>query len=357
MMIVGVPKEIRPQEERVALIPSAARTLVRAGHTVLVQQGAGHGSALTDDEYIRAGAEIAPTAEDVWARADLVWKVEDPLPAEMGLLRSGQTLLCFLHLPVRPDLVARLADRGVWAFGVEVFRTPEGALPLLRSQSEIAGGLAILEGARCLQVQQGGLGILLGGSTGVAPARVVVLGAGTVGRSAARAAIGFGAEVRALDVDLEALRWFDTFLPGRVHTVFATPHAVEESLLQADLVVGAALVPGHRSPRLVARDQVGLLQPGAVLVDMAVDMGGCFETTLPGTLSSPSRVVDGVVHHAVPNLCGAVPRTATYALVHAALPVGLAIAGHGGAGAAEDPFLASGLCVAGGEVLHPGAGA
>ncbi len=349
-MIVGVPREIRPQEERVALTPSAARTLVRAGHAVLVQQGAGRGSGLTDDEYIRAGAEIAPTAEDVFARADLVWKVEDPLPAEMGLLRSGQTLLCFLHLPVRPDLAARLADLGVTAFGMETFRTPAGALPLLRPLSEIAGHLAILEGARCLQIQQGGLGILLGGSTGVAAARVVILGAGTVGRSAARAAIGFGAEVRALDVDLEALRWFDTFLPGRVHTSFATPHAVEESLLQADLVVGAALAPGQRSPRLVARDQVGLLQPGAVLLDVAVDMGGCFETTVPGTLADPCRVVDGVVHHAVPNLCGAVPRTATYALVHAALPVGLAIAGLGPRGAADDPFLSTGRCVADGRV-------
>ncbi|MBN1335212.1 MAG: alanine dehydrogenase [Deltaproteobacteria bacterium] len=354
-MIIGVPKEIRAQEERVALTPSAARTLVRAGHAVLIQQGAGHGSGLTDDEYIRAGSEIVPSAEDVWSRADLVWKVEDPLPAEMRLLRPGQVLFCFLHLPVRPDLSSRLVEQGVYAFGMETFQTSDGTLPLQRPLSEIAGHLAILEGSRCLQVQQGGLGILLGGSTGVPAARVVILGAGTVGRSAARAAIGLGAEVRALDVDLEALRWFDTFLPGRVHTLFATPHAVEESLLAADLVVGAALVPGHRSPRLVSRDQVGLLQPGAVLVDVAVDMGGCFETTVPGTLERPTRIVDGVVHHAVPNLCGAVPRTATYALVHAALPVGLAIAARGSRGASEEPFLASGLCVSEGEVRHAGA--
>ncbi len=351
-MIVGVPKEIKPQEYRVGLIPSGARALVEAGHTVLIQQGAGMGSGLPDDEYIRVGAEIVPTAEEVYARADMIWKVKEPLPAEYPLLRPGQVLFTYLHLAPAPELTRALLEARVVGIAYETVRVGR-SLPLLTPMSEVAGRLSVQAGALALEKHHRGRGVLLGGVPGVEPAEVTIIGGGTVGLNAAKMAVGMGASVTLLDIDIDRLRWFDDIFHGRVRTLASNPHNIELCLGRTDLVIGAVLIAGARAPRLVTREMLSLMKPGAAIVDVAVDQGGCVETTRPTTHADPTYVVDGVVHYAVANMPGAVARTSTFALNNATIPYGLRIANLGWERAlAEDPALAEGLNVLDGRVTN-----
>lgn len=345
-MRIGVPREIMPQEDRVALLPSTVRTLAKAGHQVVVEQGAGTGTGLHDDEYVRAGATLVHTAEDVYARAEMIWKVDRPEPTEMALLRPGQILFCFLHPEADPTRARALAERGVVAFACERFSLPDGSRPMQRPMSEVAGRMAIQVGASCLERPRGGRGILLGGVAGVRPGRVTILGGGVVGAAAARTAMGLGAEVTVVDLDLERLGRLADLHRGQLKTLYATPGQVEESLMWADLVVGAVAVPARRTPVLVSRDQLGLLSPGAVVLDVSVDQGGCFETSRPSTHAEPTYVVDGILHYAVPNMPGAVARTSTHALCHVTSHFGQALADQGWRAAVEqDPVIRSGLVV------------
>lgn len=352
-MIIGVPKEIKPQENRVGLIPASARTLTLQGHTVLVQQGAGAGSGLTDEEYIGAGAEIVPTAEEVWARADLIWKVKEPLAAEYGLLRKDQILYTYLHLaPDRPQTEA-LVKSGAICFAYETIQTSNGALPLLAPMSEVAGRLSVQAGAHCLEKHQGGRGVLLGGVPGVSPGNVLILGGGIVGSNAALMAMGLGADVTIMDVSIDRLRWFDNGYFGRIKTLYSNAHNLESALARADLVIGAVLLAGARAPHLIKREHLSLMKPGAALVDVAVDQGGCAETTRPTTHANPTYVVDGVVHYGVANMPGAVARTSTFALNNATLRYGLMLADLGWERAIQqDPALKLGLNVCRGEITY-----
>jgi len=351
-VIIGVPKEIKPQEHRVGLVPAGAKGLVRSGHTVLVQQGAGAGSGLPDDEYIRVGAEIVPTAEEVFGRADLIWKVKEPMAAEYPLLRSGQILYTYLHLAPDPTQTEALLKAGVVGIAYETVESGR-TLPLLTPMSEVAGRLSIQAGAICLTRHQGGRGVLLGGVPGVEPGKVMVLGGGIVGLNAVKMAVGLGAEVTVLDVDLDRLRWFDNLYDGRVKTLHSNPYNVERMLGDADLVIGAVLLAGARAPKLITRDMLSLMKPGSAIVDVAVDQGGCVETTRPTTHAEPTYIVDGIVHYAVANMPGAVARTSTFALNNATIPFGLKIANMGWEQAlSSDPVLATGLNVVGGRVTN-----
>ncbi len=352
-MLVGVPREIKPQENRVGLIPAGVKQLVNHGHTVIVEQSAGAGSGIPDDEFIRAGAEIVPTSEDVWGRADMIWKVKEPIAAEYGKIREGQILYTYLHLaPDRPQTDA-LLQSGCVAFAYETIQTADGALPLLAPMSEVAGRLSIQAGAHCLERHQGGRGVLLGGVPGVPPGRVMVIGGGIVGLNAVRMAMGLGADVTVLDINIDRLRWFDNTFQGRVKTLYSSAHNTELALGVADLVIGAVLVAGARAPHLVTRAHLGLMQPGAAIVDVAVDQGGCVETTHATTHADPTYVVDGIVHYAVANMPGAVARTSTFALNNATLSYGLKLADMGWRDAvASDPALKLGLNVSEGKVTY-----
>ena len=355
-MIIGVPAEITAYEGRVALTPAGARALTRAGHSVLVQQGAGDASGLTDDDYVRAGAELVPTPEEVWGRAALIWKVQAPLEAEWPMLRAEHTLVAYLHLAATPKLGVALAQAKLTALALELVSDGHGGLPLLTPMSEIAGRLAIGAGATCLSRLHGGRGLLLGGATGVEPARVLILGGGVVGENAALAALGLGADVVVMDIALPRLRALDARLGGRAKTLFASPGNLERALGEADLVIGAANVPGARTPRLIRRDALSLMKPGAGIVDVAVEQGGVAETTRPTTHAEPCYVVDGVVHFAVPNLPGAVPRTATFALQNVTLPYAQTLADRGvWAAFSHDPGLHQALAVSEGQVHLAGA--
>jgi alanine dehydrogenase len=337
-MIIGVPREIQLQEGRVGLTPSAVAEIVRAGHRVVVQQGAGMECGLLDDEYVRAGAEVAPTIEEVYDRGEMIWKVEPPTGPEPALLRPGRLLLCFLNPEVHPT------TPGVLAVAFERIRLPGGGRPILRPMSEVAGRMAIQVGARCLERSAGGRGVLLGGVPGVAPAHVVILGSGVVGWNAMRGAVGLGADVLVLDTDPDRLRPVDDAFAGRVKTLHASVTNIEESLTWADLVIGAVRKGDAPTPVLASRDHLGLMQPGAAIVDVSVTGGGCFETTRATSHAAPTYTVDGVIHYAVSNMAGTVPRTSTPALVHAALPYGLAIASLGLEEAARrDPAIASAI--------------
>lgn len=328
-MIVGVPKEIKDNEYRVALTPFGAEALVRAGHRVLVQAGAGEGSGFSDDEYRRAGAEVVADAAEAWA-AELVVKVKEPQPAEYQYLREGLILFAFLHLAAAPELARQLVERGVTAIAYETVRLPDGSLPLLAPMSAIAGRMAPQIAAQYLTRVYGGRGKLLAGVPGVAPAHVVVLGAGTVGTNATRIALGMGAQVTLLDRNLERLRRLDLALGGRAVTMASSPAAIAEAVRHADAVIGAVLVPGGRAPILVTEAMVATMQPGAVIIDVAVDQGGCVETIRPTTHSDPVYTVHGVLHYGVTNMPAAVPRTATMALCDATLPYVLRLAEHEG---------------------------
>jgi alanine dehydrogenase len=350
---VGVPTEIKDDEYRVALTPAGARELAEHGHEVLVQSGAGEGSAIADSDYEAQGARIVPDAATVWGEGELVLKVKEPQPSEVQMLRPETTLFTFLHLAPMPDLTRSLQRSGATCIAYETVEDDHGRLPLLAPMSEIAGKIATQAGAFYLEKPFGGRGILLGGVPGVAPANVMIIGAGAVGTNAAYIAVGMEADVFVLDVNIDRLREIDVAMGGRLSTVYSSTLAIEEMLLRADLVIGAVLVHGARAPIVVRRKQLGLMKRHAVLVDVAIDQGGCFETSRPTTHHDPTFEVDGIIHYCVSNMPGAVPISSTYALTNATLPYAIELADYGVREAvARDPGLRIGVNVAAGEVTH-----
>ena len=354
-MNVGIPAEVKDSEFRVAATPEGVRELVHDGHRVVVQAGAGEGSAIADADFVAAGAQTLPDADAVFSEAELIVKVKEPQPEEYGRFREGQRLFTFLHLAADRSLTEFLMERRVASVAYETVQTPDGRLPLLAPMSEIAGRMAPHVGANCLERPRGGRGVLIGGASGVAPARVVVLGAGIAGSNAAQIAAGMEAEVTIVDRNVDRLRQIDQVWHGRIQTVMSSGLAIERLVLASDLVVGAVLVPGARAPHLVTGEVVSRMSTGAVLVDISIDQGGCFETSHVTTHSNPTYVVDGVVHYCVGNMPGAVPRTSTYALTNVTLPYVLAIAARGLEEAVRtDPALAAGVNVYGGHVTNAG---
>jgi alanine dehydrogenase len=357
-MRIGIPTEVKNHEYRVAATPEGVRELTRAGHRVVVQAGAGSGSAVPDEQYEAAGAQVLPDADAVFADADLIVKVKEPQPQEYGRFRSGQVLFTYLHLAADEGLTRFLAERGVRGVAYETVQTQDGRLPLLAPMSEIAGRLAPQEGAKALERPQGGRGVLLGGASGVAAGKVVVLGGGVAGWNAAEIAAGMQAEVVVVDRNVDRLREIDRIWHGRIQTVMSSALAIESLVLAADLVIGAVLVPGARTPHLVTAEHVRAMQPGAVLVDISIDQGGCFETSHVTTHADPTYVVDDVVHYCVGNMPGAVPRTSTYALTNVTLPYALAIANKGVEQAVrDDAALALGVNTWDGAVTNAGVAA
>lgn len=334
-MIIGVPKEIKRDEYRVAMLPVGVEELVRAGHRVLVEVGAGQGSGIPDEEYLSAGATLVVDVAALFAEAELIVKVKEPLEPEWPRLWPGQVLFTYLHFAADRRLTEAVLQSGCTAVAYETLRDDQGRLPLLTPMSEVAGRMSIQEGAKYLERPQMGRGILLGGVPGVAPANIAILGGGVVGANAAKVAAGFGANIGLLDVNMDRLRYLDDVMPANVDCLFSDRHTVREQLRRADLVVGAVLIPGAKAPRLIERDDLKLMKPGSVIIDVAIDQGGCVATSRPTTHSEPVYVVDGVLHYCVTNMPGAVGRTSTYALCNVTLPWVLRIAQHGIAGAAE----------------------
>lgn len=355
-MIIGLPREIKPQEHRVGLTPAGVDTLVRAGHQVIVEKGAGEGSGFSDGDYRRAGARIVTGAAEVWAEADMVVKVKEPLPAEYLYFRPGLILFTYLHLAAEPGLTKALAEKQVTAIAYETVELPNGSLPLLTPMSEVAGRMSIQVGATFLEKTRQGKGILLGGVAGVPPAHVVILGGGTVGTSALKRAVGMGARVTVIDKNLDRLRYLDDVFHGQIETLASNHLNIATVVQRADLIIGAVLIPGARAPRLVTEEMVRSMEPGSVIVDVAVDQGGCIETVdRPTTHEEPVYLKHGVVHYAVSNMPGAVPRTSTLALTNATLPYVLELANKGWRRAAEeDPALAKGVNVVRGKITNPG---
>ncbi len=352
-MIVGVPKEIKAHEYRVGLTPESVRALADRGHDVVVETGAGAGIGAGDADYETAGATIAEDAEHVFAAAGLVVKVKEPQPAEYALLQPRQTLFTYLHLAADPVQAEALMASGLTAIAYETVTDADGRLPLLTPMSEVAGRLSVQAGAHFLEKAQGGAGVLIGGVPGVAPADVVIIGGGTAGTEAARMALGLGGEVTVLDISRARLAELDDLFSGRVQTVFSTADALERRVTEADLVIGAVLVPGAAAPKLVSGNMIKAMREGSVVVDIAIDQGGCFKTSRPTTHDNPTFVVDGVIHYCVTNMPGAVAKTSTYALNNATLPFVLKLADLGTEQAlAHDPHLAHGLNVRNGELAH-----
>lgn len=350
-MLIGVPAEIKNNEFRVGLIPSSAAELVHHGHKVLVQAGAGVGSGIPDSEYVAAGAEIAPDAASIFARADMIVKVKEPLASERKMLRSGQILFTYLHLAPDLDQTRDLMASGATCIAYETVTSPTGGLPLLTPMSEVAGRLAPQVGARCLEKAAGGRGILLGGVPGVPAAEVVILGGGVSGTHAATIALGMGANVTVVDRSNDVLKRLANQFGAGVRTIFSTKNAIAELVQRADLVIGTVLVPGAAAPKLVTRDMLKTMKPGAVIVDVAIDQGGCCETSHATTHSDPTYVVDGIIHYCVANMPGAVARTSTLALNNATLPFTLALANKGWKKAlADDVNLRNGLNVRAGKI-------
>jgi alanine dehydrogenase len=352
-MKIGVPKEVKIHEYRVGLVPAGVRELVDAGHSVLVQTSAGAGIGFEDAHYQAAGAHIAQRAEDVFAASELVVKVKEPQLNECKLLRTGQTLFTYLHLAADLAQAEALIASGATAIAYETVTAADGSLPLLTPMSEVAGRMSVQVGANCLQKANGGFGVLLGGVPGVAPAKVVVLGGGVSGTHAAEMAVGLRADVTVVDRSVKRLRELSSIFGSQLKTVYSTAHAIEELVHDADLVIGAVLIAGAAAPKLVTRAMVKSMKPGAVLVDIAIDQGGCFETSRPTTHAEPTYVLDGVIHYCVTNMPGAVPRTSTFALTNATLPYIKALADHGWRAAiTQDGGLAHGLNVHAGQVTH-----
>jgi len=328
-MRIGVPREVKQDEYRVGMIPAGVEELTHAGHEVRLEAGAGLGSGITDEQYVEAGAIIANDAAEVYGFADLIVKVKEPQPSEWPLMRAGQLVFTYFHFAASEELTKAVLATGVTAIAYETLRGPKGDLPCLTPMSEIAGRMSIQEGAKYLERPQLGRGILLAGVPGVAPAHICILGGGVVGKNAARIAAGFQADVVILDISIDRLRYLEDIMPPNVNTLYSDRHNIREQLRLADLVIGAVLIEGARAPRLVSRADLKLMKPGAVIIDVAVDQGGCIETTRPTTHSQPTYVVDGIVHYCVTNMPGAVGRTSTYALCNVTLPYVLRLANYG----------------------------
>ncbi len=343
-MIIGVPKEIKVHEYRVGIVPGGVATLSEEGHALLIEKGAGAGAGYSDDEYRAAGARIVDSADRVFAEAELIAKVKEPQASEVPLFKKGQILLCYLHLAPLPELTRSLMDAGVNAIALETIQTDDGNLPCLTPMSEIAGRMSVQVGARCLEREFGGSGILISGAPGVAPATVTIIGAGTAGSNAARVAVGMGARVMIMDIDIRRLARIDELYQGRVRTVMSDRHNIREMVAQSDVLIGAVLVTGARAPTLVTEEMIKSMRPGSVIIDIAVDQGGCVATCRPTTHDQPTYKVHEVIHYCVPNMPGAVPRTSTQALTNATLPWLRRIAGRGLKTAlAEYQALVSGL--------------
>jgi alanine dehydrogenase len=350
-MIIGIPKEIKNNEFRVAIVPAGVRQLHKQGHTVLVESRAGEGSGITDQEYSEAGAEIVSAAADIFARADMIMKVKEPLPGEYDMIRPGQIVFTYFHFAGSLELTEAMRKSHAICIAYETITTADGKLPLLTPMSEVAGRMSIQEGAKYLEKPQKGRGILLAGVPGVEPADVVIIGGGIVGANAAKIAAGLGARVTILDVSLDRLRYLSDIMPPNVVTVMSNEYNIRQHIAQADLVIGAVLVVGARAPRLITRDMLSTMKPGAVIVDVAIDQGGCVETSHPTTHADPVFVVDGIVHYCVANMPGAVGRTSTYALTNVTLPYAEKIARLGFPAFAEaDKALAAGVNVVDGKV-------
>ena len=351
-MIVGVPKETKKDEYRVSMLPVGVEELVRAGHRVLVQRSAGAGSGLADDAYAACGATLVDSAGEVFGVADLVVKVKEPQPPELALLRPGQALFTYLHLAADRSLTEGFLATGATGIAYETLRDDRGRLPLLVPMSEVAGRMSIQEGAKYLERPQMGRGILLGGVPGVAPANVLVLGAGSVGANAAKVAAGFGANIALLDTNLERLRYLDDVTPPNIDCLYSDRHTIRERLGWADLVIGSVLIPGARAPHLVSREDLALMKPGAVIIDVAIDQGGCVATSRPTTHAAPTFVVDDVVHYCVTNMPGAVGRTSTYALCNATLPYVMQLAADVDAAIQSSPAMRSAVNIYQGRLVY-----
>jgi alanine dehydrogenase len=353
-MRIGVPKEIKIHEYRVGLVPAAVHELVASGHDVMVETGAGSGIGCSDDDYRAAGATVAPNAESVFASSELIVKVKEPQLPECARLKAGHVLFTYLHLAADRAQAEALQRSGATAIAYETVTAPDGSLPLLTPMSEVAGRMSVQVGAHYLEKAPGGRGILLGGVAGVPPARVVIIGGGVSGTGAAEMALGMRAEVCVIDRSLRRLRELDAQFNGSVRTLYSTAHAIEQAVIDADLVIGAVLVPASAAPKLVTRAMIRQMRPGSVVVDIAIDQGGCFETSHPTTHAAPTFVEHGIVHYCVTNMPGAVPRTSTFALNNATLPYVRALADKGWERATrEDAGLAAGVNVAGGRIVHP----
>src|SRR5437764_2133285 len=353
MMLVGVPKEIKTDEYRVAMIPVGVEELTRAGHQVLIQSGAGQGSGISDEQYAAHGADIVADAAAVWQRADLVVKVKEPLPEEWPLLRPGQIVFTYFHFAASEDLTRAVMQSGATAVAYETIRDAKGTLPLLTPMSEVAGRMSIQEGAKFLERPFQGRGILLGGVPGVAPANVVVIGGGVVGANAAKIAAGLGANVILLDINLDRLRYIDDVMPPNVTTLYSDRHNILDSITHADLLIGAVLIPRAKAPRLVRREDLKRMPKRAVIIDVAIDQGGCVETSRPTTHSHPTYIEEDVVHYCVTNMPGAVGRTSTYALTNVTLPYVMQLAKKGYDRAVRDnPALAQGVNIRAGKVTN-----
>ncbi|MEJ5377127.1 MAG: alanine dehydrogenase [bacterium] len=354
-MIVGVPKEIKKQERRVAITPAGVTAFVSHGHTVLLEKGAGLGSAIPDEQYQAAGAKLISDPALIWSESEMILKVKEPLPEEYGMLREGQILFTYLHLAANRELTERMIQAKCIGVAYETIQLDDGSLPLLAPMSEVAGRLSIQVGARCLEVGEGGRGVLLSGVSGVPPAKVVIIGAGIVGANACHVAVGIGAQVSILDVNPTRLGYVRDIMQGHVTTVMSNRANIEEEVIKADLVIGAVLIPGAKAPKLITEEMVQKMKPGAAIVDVAVDQGGMCETTRPTTHDEPTYIVHEVVHYCVANMPGAVPRTSTYALTNSTLSYALDIADRGIFKAmSRSRALQKGLNVYCGAVTHPG---
>lgn len=352
-MIIGVPKEIKNNENRVGMTPSGVAELVKRGHTVYIQHTAGINSGFADEAYTAVGAQILPTIEATYAVAEMIVKVKEPIASEYNLIKQDQLVFTYFHFASDKELTLAMINSGAVCLAYETVEKPDHSLPLLIPMSEVAGRMAVQEGARFLEKPQGGKGILLGGVPGVKPAKVLILGGGIVGSNAAQMAAGLGADVTIADINLARLRYLSETLPKNVKTLYASELRLKKELPDVDMVVGSVLIPGDKAPHLITRDMLGMMQPGTVLVDVAIDQGGCFETSHPTTHSEPTYVVDGIVHYAVANIPGAVPYTSTLALTNATLPYVIALAGKGWQKACEeDPALKLGLNIVEGKVVY-----
>ncbi|MFO0978420.1 MAG: alanine dehydrogenase [Planctomycetaceae bacterium] len=352
-MIVGLPKEIKSDEYRVAMLPSGVEELTRAGHKVLVERGAGAGSGIPDEDYIRCGATIVATHEEVFAGAELIVKVKEPMRSEWPLLRPGQVVFTYFHFAADEELTKNVLESKISAVAYETLQGRNKDLPLLTPMSEVAGRMSIQQGAKFLERPQEGRGILLGGVPGVEPAHIAIIGGGVVGKNAAKIAAGFQADVVILDVSIDRLRYLDDIMPANVNTLFSDRHNIREQLRKADLIIGGVLIPGARAPRLVTADDLKIMKPGAVIIDVCIDQGGCTETSRPTTHSDPTYIIDGIVHYCVTNMPGAVGRTSTYALCNVTFPYVMKLASKGlHAACSNDAGLAAAVNMVNGRVTN-----